>query len=85
MDNNNPGAPGDTSAPENQSASVAEEKCSTCGSQASGGNCVPCGQPAMSCNCPPASPAGGVGGGTDTGTGPQGGESPTGGVPTGAV
>lgn len=50
----------------NQSAST-EEKCSTCGNQAAGGNCVPCGQPAMSCVCPPAS----AGGDQGTSAGPS--------------
>lgn len=43
-------------------APQAEEKCSTCGSQASSGNCVPCGQPTTSCTCPPASPSSDQGG-----------------------
>lgn len=81
MDNQNPGMPGDPNqgggepadqstppAPE-QPMAAADEKCTTCGAQASGGNCVPCGQGEASCACPPASPP----------TGDMGQNQPTGG------
>ncbi len=44
-----------------QPAVPAEEKCTTCGNAASGGNCVPCGQNQTGCTCTPAgsAPAGG--------------------------
>lgn len=76
MDNQNPGMPSDPNqgggmstpdqgapASPEQPVAQAEEKCSTCGSPASGGNCVPCGQGQMSCTCPPpASSTGSEGG-----------------------
>lgn len=33
-------------------APVVEEKCTTCGNQASNGACTPCSQPMATCTCP---------------------------------
>lgn len=50
-----------------------EEKCVTCGNQASGGNCVACGQGVVTCTCQPA------GGSEPSGSGPvMGGGEPQG-------
>lgn len=64
-DNTGGGMPaGDAPAttPMDQPAPQAEEKCSTCGNQAAGGNCVPCGQPTANCSCPPTAPSSEQGG-----------------------
>lgn len=69
------GAPAGPAPMDQPAAPQAEEKCLTCGNQASGGNCVPCGQPTMSCTCTPAPSTGGMGG--DMGQNqPTGGPSP---------
>lgn len=49
----------DTSTPVTGGAPIQEEKCSTCGGAASGGNCTMCAQPTASCTCPLAQAGGG--------------------------